>query len=478
MLCGLSASANAANLYVRDGATGSTCADWGSNACDQVPAMSAVTRGDTIYVAVGTYNAVTFDKATSGTALITIKSATVADHGTSTGWLDAYAGQSVWLGGTIFGTDYWLFTGISRTGFRSGYGFKCENNSGGAVPYNNTACLRTADATNINHVSIQYVEVDGSHDRTGTYTDDGIKFDYSGTGHSTFNSVGYSWVHDVGEMFIQTRSNTDLTIEQTWMINNQSTAAHHAEGIGLKEDGVCRVTIRWNYIENVEGTAGVADPSGGDHFTYCDWFFYGNIWLYNAGEASSGLGGAGDGLISNINGTTFTGTFLFANNTIGNWDLLTGAGTPIINWSSHGFTNAYATVIVENNLYYNNTGHGSGGPSSTMQNNASGTVTATSFTYDYNAYLTNPNETDVSAHVQTGTGNPFVDVDYTTAGHNNFLLTSNTSTGVTLSSPYDVDMNGVTRGGPAAWSRGALQFTSGGGGGSNYGLFSVHGPGQ
>jgi hypothetical protein len=457
--CLYAVPASAANLYVRDGGTGTSCSDW-ANACDQVPAMTSITRGDTVYVADGLYAATTFSKPASGSTLITIKKATIADHGTSTGWQDSYGdGQAVWSGGTIFTTDYWLFTGVSRTGFRTGYGFKCENDNGSHAPVNGTACLRTADATNINHVSIQYVEVDGSHDRTGTYTDDGIKFDYSGSAHSTFNSVGFSWVHDVGEMFIQTRGQTNLTIEQTWMINNQSTAAHHAEGIGLKENGVCDVTIRWNYIENVEGTASIADPSGGDHYSYCNWAIYGNVFFYNSGEASSGLTGAGDGLVSNINGTSFTGFFYFVNNTIVSVDRNPGAGTPIVNWSSHGFPNSYATVVVANNLYYDNAGHTAGGPSSVLQNNASGPVSVSSLTYDYNAYFSNPNETDAGAHIQSTSGSPFVDVQYSTAGHTDFRLARATAAGLALSSPYNVDMNGTVRGADGSWDRGAFEFS-------------------
>src|SRR5690242_5411123 len=100
--------ATAANKYVRQGATGSTCVDW-ANACNTLP--SSLTRGDTIYVATGNYGSYTFSTAASGSTVITIKKATVADHGTATGWSDTYGtGQAVWTGWTIR-SDNWVFDG-------------------------------------------------------------------------------------------------------------------------------------------------------------------------------------------------------------------------------------------------------------------------------------------------------------------------------------------------------------------------------
>src|SRR5688572_27397587 len=71
------AMANAENVYVRDGASGSG-ADW-SDALDDLPA--SLTRGKTYYIADGSYAAYLFDDADSGTSLITIKKATGSDHG-------------------------------------------------------------------------------------------------------------------------------------------------------------------------------------------------------------------------------------------------------------------------------------------------------------------------------------------------------------------------------------------------------------
>src|SRR5262245_4189942 len=78
--------AAAATRFVRAGASGAANgSDW-TNAYPSLPAT--LTRGDTYYVAAGTYSGYRFSTPASGTTLITIKKATVADHGTNTGWSD------------------------------------------------------------------------------------------------------------------------------------------------------------------------------------------------------------------------------------------------------------------------------------------------------------------------------------------------------------------------------------------------------
>jgi hypothetical protein len=91
----LALPAGATNHYVRQGASGNG-SDW-TNACGDFTgscAASSLVRGDTYYVAGGTYTAKTWNTPASGTSVITIKKAIVADHGTATGWNDAYAAQA------------------------------------------------------------------------------------------------------------------------------------------------------------------------------------------------------------------------------------------------------------------------------------------------------------------------------------------------------------------------------------------------
>ena len=83
----------AADHYVRAGATGNASgSDW-TNACADFTgscAVASLVRGEVYYVATGTYGSRTFNTAESGTLVITIKGATVADHGTDAGWQPSF----------------------------------------------------------------------------------------------------------------------------------------------------------------------------------------------------------------------------------------------------------------------------------------------------------------------------------------------------------------------------------------------------
>jgi len=120
-----------ADKYLREGATGTGSGDdWTNAYTSAVTAETALNRTTqtTLWVADGTYGAVTFNTATSGTTLIYIKKATVAAHGTETGWDNAYGDgvATFTASGTVieFETAYWTFDGVSRTSATSGHGFK------------------------------------------------------------------------------------------------------------------------------------------------------------------------------------------------------------------------------------------------------------------------------------------------------------------------------------------------------------------
>src|SRR6478672_8702003 len=76
--------AQTATHYVRQGASGTGTGDDWTNAYPNLP--GTLTRGDTYYVADGSYGNPVFDDPESGTLVITIKKATITDHGTDTGW--------------------------------------------------------------------------------------------------------------------------------------------------------------------------------------------------------------------------------------------------------------------------------------------------------------------------------------------------------------------------------------------------------
>ncbi|MFZ2473204.1 MAG: hypothetical protein WAW52_14835, partial [Methanothrix sp.] len=90
-------SAFSANYYVRSGATGNgSGSDW-INAYTSLPSTlsrGTDSTGSIYYIGAGKYEGYHFSKTTAPvdrTKVITIKKATVADHGTDTGWSAAYA---------------------------------------------------------------------------------------------------------------------------------------------------------------------------------------------------------------------------------------------------------------------------------------------------------------------------------------------------------------------------------------------------
>src|ERR1700677_1594343 len=167
------------NCYVRAAATGAgTGADWtnaytgfGTSAGQINP--NSLTRGVTYYVAGGSYNTATttvFTIADSGTTTVTIQAPTIATHGTATGWNNASAAQAL-FGPIDIESDYFIWNGVYRgsgsglpsTDWRTGFGFKINNNNGSNAPINTGQALGIGlyPATDGNSVTVEYTEIAG-----------------------------------------------------------------------------------------------------------------------------------------------------------------------------------------------------------------------------------------------------------------------------------------------------------------------------
>src|SRR3989304_6190299 len=126
----LSTSAYAASHYIRAGASGANNgSDW-TNAWTVLP--STLTRGDTYYIADGSYGGYVFDDADSGSTWIYIKKATASVHGTETGWDSSYGdGQAVFTAQIEFKTNYLEIDGVTGGGpgsWETGHGIKVITN--------------------------------------------------------------------------------------------------------------------------------------------------------------------------------------------------------------------------------------------------------------------------------------------------------------------------------------------------------------
>src|SRR5688572_24108169 len=170
-----------ANKCVRSDAVGTGTGDDWTNAYTALPAN--LTRGDTYYIADGTYAAYTFDDANSGTTRIVVKKATESDHGPSTGWLSAYGdGQAVW-GSIVFGGasantgGYITFDGATGGGpdnWETGFGFLINGDVG--MPQ---FVDRNADEIIFQHVDVDVGAIGPEDSRAFTlYSSDGFTIRY------------------------------------------------------------------------------------------------------------------------------------------------------------------------------------------------------------------------------------------------------------------------------------------------------------
>ncbi|MBF6651119.1 hypothetical protein [Methylobacter sp. BlB1] len=176
---------SAANFYVRSGANGANNgSDW-ANAWKQMKDInySVINPGDTIYIAAGTYGALSIDKSGTPGNPITFKRATTGSHGSSTGWASNYDGQVIIDGGDSLGAigigegsgrgqSHITIDGVTR------YGIKVQNASVG---------VRAVRGPSDN-ITLRYLDIGDS----GSYKmgEDGIQ------GRGSNLLVEYSYIHD------------------------------------------------------------------------------------------------------------------------------------------------------------------------------------------------------------------------------------------------------------------------------------------
>jgi hypothetical protein len=417
-------AAGAASHYVRAGATGtSTGADW-TNAYPKLPAT--LVRGDTYYLAGGSYGSHVFQDAPSGAATITLVRATNVNHGTSTGWSTTYAsGPASFTNWQIY-TDYYVFDGQRRNadwnlGTTSQYGLRVA----GASPVR----LDNGAGKGANHVTFRFVDFQGGGRDTGI-NDDVI---YGVTGNS-WMTWQYCALHDSDRTIFLLRGNWQhLVIDHSYIARNTSTDAVHGELMSMTDS--TDVTVSNNVLEDIEGSAFFAGVNGG---TMADWKVFGNVVQHTAAYVAD-------------------------------------VGRPAHNWGVSGFVfigigTGYVGVgnnfQVYNNTFYNVQGLWSGvviqtGSNNVVRNNVwinsartNGTL-GTTPTISHNWYFNTIADGDPSTTKVVCTSNCAILKD---PAHGDFHLVAPLPAGYALPAPYAVDADGVTRAITGGWDRGAFQF--------------------
>jgi hypothetical protein len=420
----LDLSASAANVYVRDGGTGNGSA-W-DNALDLLP--STLVRGNTYYVAAGNYvsSTIVISVPTSGTNQIYIKKATIADHGTNTGWLDTYGvGQAILPAFYIQGgSGYVTFDGQYK------YGFRCNVPNGGNVA---AFDLGNCDGS-ISNITFKYLEVVGPADGVRNFAygaNDSPRGIHVWGAYPTYGPFANMLISHcsfrglLDNLYLIRCPN--LIVEYTELSwSSSGTAAAHGNLAIMWE--MENATWRYNYLHdfNCEGIlcAGKAN----------NWKVYGNVCWGNQSPNANRF-------LELYESTTTPG--YFTNHAIYN-NTLVDLNIGIRRMSGVDYSN----IAISNNLFYNISG-------ALVEEAAQGA----NWNRDYNWF--SGSSAQGEAHgVAGGTSLPFV------ATNDFHIVTTISSTlprdkGASLNTEFNTDPDGVTRGTDGAWDMGAYEYSSG-----------------
>jgi hypothetical protein len=410
VVCGSSMSAEAQGVFcVRAGATGSgSGSDW-NNAYASLPAT--LQRGATYYVADGAYAGYMFDDAESGTTVITIKKATVADHGTSAGWSNAYGdGTATFNGSLNFARDYYVVNGVTRneSAWKSQvYGFRVVG-SVSSWPLN--------FPPGGDHISVSYLDVGGTvgtaygdagfNNNEATYfvNNSGTSFDFT-VSHCFFHNCTLSQNSGIDTVVFEYCYFWDMWAKEC--IRGQDECKN-----GIIRYCMFQDTTRDTGLPGETGTAPIAIWDGGAG-AFDNWKIYGNVFWDTRTIAHSGgcilVGGNGGGWV----GSPASNVKIY-NNTIVNF---------LGSYSADILINGGTGNEVRNTLWYNCIGTPSASPNTSNNGEQ--------------------------------TSNPFVN----SAGFN-FRLSA-ALPGTILPTPYNADIDGVIRGTDGTFDRGAFEFNSG-----------------
>gem|GEM_PF-603943 len=414
--------------YVLQGASG-TGTSW-NNAYGTIP--STLQRGAVYFLADGSYGSYTFNTAVSGTQLITIKKAISTDHGTDIGWQSSYGDQQAIFNYWRFDTAYWMVDGVTGGGpgsWESGFGFRVINDQPNIYDYHIRFQTNNADNIIIRHTDVGPATIDSPGCDSLVYTvstPDSITFQYSyfhdagDVGLTIAGGTHYNWLIEYSRFErLGTPGPTPTTC-------NAAGGDNHGAGVELYDfDGL---TIRYSSFSDSAATGWIGYYGSGG---LMNWFIYGNIFYSNLGWNY----GWGNGIIYQTSGSSRNvGNVRIYDNTFYRLYSEDGYNVPVIGL----YSNDVGPFEFRNNLIFLNgyTGGYSFASSSPVVSHNAGDKPLGG----------DPN-------FQTLTVDPLID-----GLNGNFHLNAPTQAGVSLSYPYDTDMDGNTRGADGTWDRGAYEY--------------------
>jgi hypothetical protein len=402
ILCLASIGQAACHVVTPAGSGTNSGADW-SNAFAGLPAT--LTRGDSYYLADGSYSPYTFNTAESGSTLVTILKAVSADHCTNTGFVlgtmgSATATFTTGTGGFALSIsrDFLIVEGQTGTG-KAAHGIHLVSSSttDGAGAIGVTA--RGANLT-FNHIEAENAPALNSNGSRVYYSVSTINNNV--TFQNDYFHGGRVWIG-----FVAGGTSGHL-IDHCYFANAGSgDPALHSAGLTLAQ--VSTVTVRYSVFENM---------LGGSNTTYIEpQFATSNVSIYgNVFNATSTNELTGQGIFA-ITSTDVTTNAIIYNNTI---------------YGLHNFSGIWcgnvsgSTVHIHNNIWQNTVNPGFNLCSDVGNDNMLNTGAAS---------FANPMSGD-------------------------FHLTADTVAGTTFASPFATDPDAVTRGVDGTWDLGAYQLPS------------------
>jgi hypothetical protein len=416
----LAFGAHAADHYIRQGATGTGNGNDWTNAYSSWP--TSFTRGDTYYIAAGSYPGRTFNTASSGTTPITIKKAIEANHGTSTGWSSTYGtGQAAFNSGIEFTSSYWIIDGQTGGGAINGwdknFGFKItEKNDSNPV-------VKIAYSGKADYITISHIDMVGKgsvSNQGGYYSNDAIAI-YNGASNTT---LSYAWIHEAGRCPIFITSAQNTIFEHLYVSSYYGSSAVHSALMSAGQGLVGDVTFRYNLFTAMQSTGGIMWNNAGYHNAHL--YVYGNIFYKPDNVSWEG----GNGVIGGWTGGNGEDTYglRIYNNTFINVNII-----PFTDFQLRAGDN-----VAYNNLFYN-----SKSPSYS-------TIT----THNFNDYINSGGTHSEANSTSATSGDPFVNF----VGLD-FRLKADTIGGTTLASPFNTDALGIVRGINGVLDRGAFEFS-------------------
>jgi hypothetical protein len=401
-----SSEAQAGNWYVRPSGGSGSGTSWTAawNGFSGIN-WGSVSAGDTIWVAGGSYGHLTPGKGgTSDANRITIARAR-SDSSQCTsaaGWSSSYDST---ITQTLSGITFPSYNYITVTGRTTA--------SGGSIGWlinwpsvSSGTGIDWPNGSTGSYINVEYIEIRGPNTTNISYPFRGDGRGIDDTPFTSATNHTFSHMKIWGwESLIYFAGMSNWVVEYSELFYCTSDGVQHPNIIYIL--GADHGVIRYSRFHD-NNAFGTGIPFSDSSDGYNDFKVYGNIF-YDYTDENAPLFGIQDGVVTN---------WLFYNNTLVN----TGY---FVNISGGGGIGS--GCIFRNNLSYN------------------------AASVNYGTYSNN----------SVVGSNPFVNLS-----GKNFHLSSATSNGYTLSSPYNVDIDGVIRGGDGNWDLGAYEYGSGALGGS------------